>query len=129
MKAESLRAIIESSNVMTNWALTLVGASVVAIVSTSNLRPTTRLARLPYFLFLVGWLCLGVSAYHGYLLSGNYVAAQLVDPAGIKKILEEMNTRFIAQQTWFKRGLLPFGIWLVVFLFWWVLQDHPRKAR
>lgn len=129
MKAESLRAIIESSNAMTSWALTLVGASVVAIVSTSNLRPTTKLARLPYFLFLAGWAFLGVSAYYGYRISGNYVAAQLVDPERIPEILGAMNTGFVAQQTWFMLGLLPFGIWLVVFLFWWVLQDHPREEQ
>jgi hypothetical protein len=127
MQAESLKAIVESSNAMSSWGLTLIGASVVAIVSTSNLRPTSKRERLPYLLFLLGWLCLGVSMSYGFRLSGNHVAAQLVDPDRLPAILELMNTRFLRQQTWFMAGLVPFGVWLAFFLFWWVFVDHPRE--
>jgi hypothetical protein len=50
-----LKAILDNSGTLVNWALAVAAGSVAAIVSTSYERPRTRLGRMIYLLFPLAW--------------------------------------------------------------------------
>jgi hypothetical protein len=125
----ALKVVVDSSTTMTAWALSLVAASIAAIVSTSYLRPSNERVRLIYLLYLSGWLFLGVSIYFGDRVSRRYVAAQFVNEGVLRTIAEKVNRDYGCQQTVLMIGLLTFGLWLTLFLLWWIFGEWKIANR
>lgn len=118
---EALKTVVAASETLVTWCLATLGASVAAIVGTGYLRPPGRWFRQIYLLFLPGWLFLGISLFHGAKVPGLYVTAQLTDEREkIREIFHAMNQASLSQQTTFSIALVFFGIWLVLFLLWWI---------
>lgn len=128
---DALKLVAKSSATLITWALSVVGGSVAAIVSTSYLRPKNPKVRLIYLLYLPGWLFLGLSVYFGDRVSRHYVASRFVaahgsDASAYDKVLaigQKMNADYISQQNMLMLGLLMFGAWLSLFLLWWVFGE------
>ena len=123
---EGLKNMSDDARGNMGWALTLIGASVLAIVSTSYMRPLSRKFRYVYLLFLPGWILLSWSIYEGDKVCRRYTAATFAPNR--KRLLEIgdlMNTNFDSQLTLFHWALLFFAIWLLVYLLWWVVTDVP----
>lgn len=116
----ALKVVVDSSTTLVTWALSVVVASIAAIVSTSYLRPSNKRVRLIYLLYLPGWLFLGFSIYFGDRVSRGYVAAQFVGEGVLRTIAEKVNGDYGCQQTMLMIGLLTFAVWLVLFLLWWI---------
>ena len=55
-----LKAILDNSATLVNWALAVVGGSVAAIIGSSYERPKTWRGRLMYLLFPPAWVFLGL---------------------------------------------------------------------
>jgi len=92
-----LKAILDNSTTLVNWALAVVGGSVAAIIGSSYERPKMWRGRLMYLLFPPAWVFLGLSILAGRQISGRFIAAQLVsDQETIRKILNQMNDDFFA---------------------------------
>ena len=127
MALEALKTIVETSQGLSGWAITVAGGSVVVILGTGYLRPKSCFVRLAYLLYLPGWLLLGLSVYYGQLIQRRYIAALLIDTGQAKgdlgKIVQAVNSHFGDQLDFFGWALVCFGIWLVIFLFWWVFGN------
>jgi hypothetical protein len=112
---------------LSQWALLIIGGSLVVIVSTSYYRPKTRRARAAYFLFLPAWLSLALSIYKGSVIQRSYVAyltasrVHAVDR--INQIAANMARATQSQLNYLEISLVLLGIWLVFYLVWWVVWN------
>src|SRR5215469_8281282 len=59
---------------LSQWALLILGGSLVVIVSTSYYRPKDLKVRAAYFLFIPTWIFLASSIYQGAAVQQSYVA-------------------------------------------------------
>ncbi len=120
--SQQIDAIIKVSGTYITWSLSITGASILAIVSTSYLRPANTHFRKVYFLFVPGWVMLLFSMHYGDDISrSNAAAASTKNSDLLLKIGENINSYFDCQLTCFKVGLSCFMLWLIIYLFWWVL--------
>jgi hypothetical protein len=116
-----LKALLDSSTILVNWALALFAGSAAAIVSTSFEKPKKRLTRLVYFLFPKAWIFLGCSLWAAQNISRRYVAAQFShDSANLKKLLSKANDDFALQWNMLALGLFVLCAWVVWFIVWWI---------
>ena len=127
---EGLGGMSENSKTLTGWALTIFGGSILAIASTSYLRPLSRKVRAIYLLFVPGWLFLGLSVFEGDQLSRSYTATVFAKSHELLlKIGSNINIELAAQMNYFNWGLGFFALWLVVFVLWWIFGDVPPSGR
>lgn len=122
-----LKQIAESSAQLSTSALAVFGGTVAAILGTSYRRPNQLRWRLPFLLFVPGWICLGQSLYLGSVISGRYLAATMVKRSEWMDIAARVNDDYASQHDWLLASLVFFGAWLVVYLLYWVLADIPDK--
>jgi hypothetical protein len=127
---EGLKTMAENSRNVMSWSLTLIGASILAIVSTGYLRPMSRRMRFVYLLFIPGWVLLGWSLYYGDSIARRYTATAFMQ-ARVKllEIGQLMNGEFDSQLTFMNWGLGVFAIWLIIYIVWWVIADLPAKEK
>ena len=113
---------------LVTWSLSIVGGSILIIISDSYFRPSNIYHRYFYFLFLLGWIFLAISMYHAFLITrrGMVKALYKDNPKLLTPIFEETNTSFKWQLRCFQWGLLCFGIWLVSYLTWWIFSPFPN---
>jgi hypothetical protein len=127
---EGMKGMADNSSGLTGWALTLVGASILAIASTSYLRPLSRRTRYIYLLFIPGWFFLALSIYNGNKISRRYTAVTFTqDIKTLAQIGNSMNTEFAAQLSHFQWALFFFSIWLLCYIVWWIFVDLPVEAK
>lgn len=118
---EGLKSIAENSSTLIGWGLALVGASVIAIASTSYFRPVRRKIRSIYLLFIPGWFFIALSVYNGDKISRRYTATAFAQKRdSLLQIGNYINTEFDSQLTYLHIGLIFFSIWLLLFILWWV---------
>lgn len=123
---DGMKNMADDSRSVLGWGLTLMGASILAIVSTSYLRPLSRKFRNVYLLFIPGWMLVAVSVYFGNKVSRRHTAATFAQNR--RRLLEIgslMNQDFDWQLSLFNWGLIVFAIWLLIYLIWWVRTDMP----
>ena len=120
---------------ISQWALLIIAGSMVIIVSTGYYRPRTRAMRASYFLFVPAWCLLAMSIYKGTEVQGSYVAylvaARHNNMSRIESIAGTMNDDTMAQISYLKVALLCLGVWLVIYILWWVLAERiqPEGAK
>jgi hypothetical protein len=117
------------SSKVSTWSLSIVGGSLLALISDSYVHPSCLRFKLGYLLFLLGWLFLGVSLYNSLLISRSAIAANLHEKELVEltKIFKNCNCFFRRQLKHFQLGLLVFGAWLALYLCWWVFTVLPIK--
>ncbi len=121
-----LQLLANNSNEYTSWALLIIGGSILAIVSTSYIRPVNEKIRLIYLLFLPGWASLIYSIYNGDLIIRNYISLTLLNRNAdgfvnnLAGISYDINLFLESQLDSFRFGLGFFSLWLLLFLMWWV---------
>lgn len=127
---EAFKKIAEQSNTLITWAFSIIGASILAIVSTSYLKPSSRKMKLIYLLFVPGWGLLAKSTYYGNLISRNLIASLLTkDTKTILDINREINDSFSNQLTCFFTSLIFFGTWLVLYVLWWIFDSWSINSK
>ena len=127
--AVALKQIYDSSAQLSGWALTILGGTVAAIVSTSYRRPDNLLFRIPYVLFLPGWAAIAKSLYLGNILSGKYIATLLVVSDTAKMIASQMNDTYSNQRDYLFYSIGFFGLWLIALLIIWIFIDAIQKGE
>jgi hypothetical protein len=116
---------------LSQWALLILGGSLVIVVSTSYYRPRDRRVRAAYFLFIPTWFCLAISVYQGISVQRSYVA-YLVASRGtpqaalLGEIAEKMTSATRNQIMFLEIALLFAGIWLIIYIVWWVLTTQSE---
>jgi hypothetical protein len=115
---------------LSQWSLLIIGGSLVIIVSTSYYRPANSRVRAAYFLFVPSWLCLAISIYQGIRVQRSYVAYLVGSRQGpnaqlSNQIAETMADATRKQILSLQIALVFVGIWLVIYVFWWVMSAQP----
>jgi hypothetical protein len=125
-----LEAATSMSNTLTSWAYAMVAGSIIALLGTGYYRPASRRVRLAYLAFLPAWVFLYRSIQAGTKIQGHYLGELY---SKNHKLLEhhltEVNTAGLEQSELMRKGLICFGLWLVVYVFWWVFNSEPTKEK
>ena len=125
-----IKTFESGSSKLTTWALSITGGSILIIIDDSYFRPFNITCRYAYFLFLIGWILLGISMYHAFAITRHVMVSDLYkDRSLLTQILEKCNRRFFLQMRFFQFGILTFGIWLIFFLLWWIFADIPSPIK
>jgi hypothetical protein len=104
---DAIKAIQATSGQMATWVLSVLGGSIVAIVSTSCIRPTNGSVRFLYLLYLPGWLFLGISIFDSNIISRYVISGLIQGPASenFLGVTEGLNATFLSQQNTLSAGL------------------------
>ena len=122
----AIRAVADYGDKLAGWALMVIAGSIVALVSTSYVRPGSRRFRLLYLLYLPGWVYLASAVRAGSTIRSRYLAALFGREENLVKIAKSVNSDVAAQQDGFLTGLLFFAAWLGLFLFYWVFSSDEK---
>lgn len=126
-----LKAILDNSATLVNWALAVMGGTVAAVIGSSYERPKTWPERLMYLLFIPAWILLGCSIFAGKQISGRFIAAQLAsDPKNVRETIGHMNDDFFFQWSMLESALVVLFVWLIWFLIWFIFfstKDSEKK--
>jgi hypothetical protein len=123
-----IKSIVDQSNVLSGWALAILGGSILILVSTSYIRPADKKIRLIYLLFIPGWFFLAYSMYFGDSISRQYIAAVFTpDEQTLLTIGSNINREFARQLNNFGLGITVFVVWLAVYLCWWIFGNWIIK--
>jgi hypothetical protein len=123
----NIQSDITNSAQYTTWAGALIGASIIAILSSSYFRPKRLLSRLIYLLFVPAWFSMFYSIYLGTDISTEtaYIKSatihQIYELSGLAKLA---NSNLYYQIEYFKCGLFFFGAWIVVYLLFWIFSNE-----
>ena len=120
--------VLASSGQLTTWALAVSGGTVAAIVSTSYRRPPHLNWRLPFLLFVPGWLCIAYSLYVGNVLAGRFLASKMVQADKLRAISSHINDLYDDQRNFLLYSLAFFGLWLIVYLITWTFTEEFQKG-
>lgn len=127
---EGIKSIVDESNVLSGWALAILGGTILILVSTSYIRPTAKRIRLVYLLFIPGWFFLAYSMYYGDSISRQYIAAVFTSNEEILMTIGfNINAEFARQLNNFSFGIMTFIIWLVTYLCWWIFGNWTIKYQ
>lgn len=127
---EGLKAIAEESRALVGWGIALIGASVIAIASSSYFRPLDLRIRLVYLLFVPGWFSIVLSARNGESVSRRFAAASFAQNRQmLLDIGNSINVEFGSQLTYLQWGLGFFFVWLFVFILWWIFGNVPTSNK
>ena len=125
---EAAQALAQS---LSQWALLIIGGSLVTIVSTSYYRPESRRVRSAYLLFLPTWFLLAFSIYEGIRVQRAYVgylvAARLHSAQTIENIAKTMEDATRQQIQWLQLALLFLGAWLLIYIAWWIFSAQTTE--
>lgn len=117
-------AAITLTNNLTSWALVVIGGSILAILSTSYYRPKLLWFRCTYLLFLPAWIFVSLSLYSGTRVQGVYLAALFSAHPNLEMLQERLNSDSAAQIFRMEAGLVCLGIWLTLYLMWWIFNKE-----
>lgn len=126
---KTIKAIATGSNTISTWSLSVIGGSLLSILSTSYIRPDCIYLKLFYLLFILGWIFIAISIYHGINISGRSMAADFYadDNKMLEDIFSKSNIDYKNQLGYFKKALFIFGIWLILYLLWWIFFYIAKK--
>ncbi|MCK4587296.1 MAG: hypothetical protein KAU29_08135 [Gammaproteobacteria bacterium] len=119
-----LKEVVDNSSQLSAWALAVGAGTVAVIVSSSYHRPHSLIYRLPYLLFIPGWVSIGYSLSLGNKISSKYLASLMVNKDQIASIASNINDIFAEQQTYLFCSLIIFFIWLLTFTLTWLFTDE-----
>lgn len=143
----AIKSMVDNANQLITWTLSVVGGSIIVLVSSSYIKPLARWWRMIYLLFIIGWVLMGISLYHGNIVNQYYNGAQFsvvqahanivdskFDEAEKKKVIfmnawAGANNSYAVQINSFLFGLLFFAIWLAAFLVWWIFIQNDSNIE
>ncbi len=118
----TIESIEIGSNKSISWSLSIVGGSLLVILNEGYIQPSYQPYKLVYFLFGIGWILIGISIYFGRKITNSKMAAVLNkdDNESLAAILKNINNYYTKQLQFFNRSLICFGLWLILYLLWWI---------
>ena len=127
-RTKAFEAAVSVTNTLVSWAFLVFGGTILVVVGTSYHRPKNRGVRWSYMLFLPAWGFLTSSIYFGSRVQGNYLASLLNKRADFNKVREALNANAASQIDQLTYGLFFLGVWIVVYLLWWILSNEESKG-
>lgn len=86
------------------------------------------MVRVSYLLFVPAWIYLAVSIYRGIRVQRAYLGFLLRSNAVLKTTKEAMNADAYAQIHCMQIGLAFLGLWLLIYLLWWVFAKKVQHS-
>ncbi len=114
---------------MTSWALVMIGGSILAVLGTGYYRPAVLLVRCAYLAFIPAWAFLSYSIYAGTRVQGVYLAALYSEHPNMTALKLAVNQDVLSQIRRMEIGLLFFGLWLSVYIMWWVFHKESTQQE
>jgi hypothetical protein len=118
-------AAVSLAQSLTQWGFLIIAGSVVTLVGTAYYRPSHRIVRSSYLLFLLAWAFMGVSIFRGIQVQMGNVARLFESNPNLSDFRRTMTHDANSQICYMKASLWVFGFWLVCFSLWWVF--HTQK--
>ncbi len=123
-----LEAGIALATTLNSWALVMVGGSILAILSTGYYRPKHLLFRASYLIFVPAWIFLSLSLRAGTRVQGVYLAAVYQHHPKLDDLRDAQNADLVSQQHFMWLGLGSFGLWIIIYLVWWIFNKEKSDA-
>ena len=127
---EHIVTLQEVSSSLLTWTLSILGGSILLIVSTSYNRPTNLKVRLAYLSYIPAWIFVFLSIYQANTISQRIPAAILLRNGSDKqiKLLDKMaglaNSEYGLQIIYFQLALSLLAVWLIFYLLWWIFTKQ-----
>lgn len=123
-----LKSIELGSNRVITWSLSVLGGTLLVILNRDYLVPQKDSLKLVYLLFIVGWYFLGISIYYGNNITGTAMSSELHRgrEADLLDMFKLSNSNYQKQIRYFNLALAIFGVWLLLYIIWWILGDDLR---
>ncbi len=128
-ESKALEVALSFSQTLAGWAFLIIAGSVLILVGTEYHRPDRTWVRASYFAFVPGWIELARSVYSGIQAHGVYVGYLLSKHPDFLDSRTKMNDFAYDQRQQFEIGLVFFGIWLILYLVWWVCLAGPQCKK
>jgi len=116
------------ANTLISWAFVMIGGSILAILGTGYYRPAALWVRCSYLAFIPAWFFLSLSVYAGTRVQGVYLAALYSTHPNIAVLKSKVNDDAVSQIQWMEIGLACFGMWLALYLLWWIFHKELAKG-
>ncbi|WP_448702655.1 hypothetical protein ACFGVR_09910 [Mucilaginibacter sp. AW1-3] len=129
MDLTGVKEVVDQSAKVINWCLYLTGGSIVTLLGSTYIRPIGKKIKLSYFLFLLGWIFLGIAFKYGSDLGNKTASLALeknTDSRSIDLIIQ-IHSDYSAQLSYFNLALYTFGAWLVIYLLWFIFSLPVKK--
>jgi hypothetical protein len=126
MDLKGIETIAANSNVINTWCLSIIAATLLAILSTGYLKPVQKGWKLIYLLFIPGWIFLALAIHSNGIISGRAIRAAL-NPENIPSIIDKLNDDFANQLNYFNYSIFILSAWLILYLIWWIFHDFNTK--
>jgi hypothetical protein len=117
---KGFEAAVSYSQSLTQWALLLLGGTVLLLLGTSYYRPGNRFVLYSYLLFVPSWGCLGVSMWHGTRVAQAYLAYLWFRHVTAREIKIAINHDLLWQGGAMECALAVLTLWMLVYLYWWI---------
>jgi hypothetical protein len=124
---EGIKTISTQSSGLKTLSVSILGSTVLAIVSTSFVKPLTSRGKLIYLLFIPGWILSTVSIYNSILIERRMLAAVLVKNEYLLPIMMNINNEYSKQLTTFAASIIFYTTWLVAYLVWWLYGEKQNE--
>lgn len=123
----SLKVIVDAADKIATWSISLLGGSVLAIISTSYAKPAKKMLRVFYLLFVPAWVFCALAIKEGDSIRRMDIMAEL-NAHLIPRIVVSMNDSFTNLMNYFNFSILFFCLWMICYLIWFMLSDAEKKA-
>lgn len=117
------------SQTLMGWVLLVLGGSVVALLQRSYLRPESKGIRFTYLLFAFGWAFLARSIYFGTQVQQVRLAFLFTKTPKFPALRKALNLDLLRQVRSLEYGLLVFGLWLAIYLIWWIWTKQNLSEK
>jgi len=115
------------SETLSGWALAILGGSALVMLQRAYVRPVSKLMRYAYVLFIVGWCFLARSIYFGTRVHEVQLAFLVQQKPDFVSLRDTLSEDLSGQVESLKFGLWTFGIWLFIYVGWWIWTDQEIK--
>ena len=123
---DGIQALSDGAKTIMTWDISIIAGSLIALLSTSYVRPVKGLSKLMYLLFIPGWIFLGFSLKYGDEINRSIIMLLMSPKSGLSN-LYEINTAYGYLLNCFRYALCFFGGWLFWYLLWFIFSDFTKK--
>ena len=119
-----VKSFTENSTDLNKQALSVLGGSILLILSTNYIKPPVRKARLIYLLFIPAWTFLTFTLYFNNIImrqnAAYFFSMNKEDKLGI---CSDINDVYANQLLAFQSSIVILAMWLTAYLIWWIFYS------
>ena len=114
---ETIESMELGSSRISTWSLSIIGGSMIVFMNEEYIQPDIQNFKYTYFLFLIGWVLLGLSIYYSKRITGRKMAAtsKINNTGALKTIFLKVNAYLSNQFVYFNWALVIFALWLILY--------------